>query len=56
MTRKLPPITLGLAVLAACALFMTYQTYGNLEFAIALRGKKNASLYFSRDCLQFFND
>lgn len=40
MTRKLTSITLGLAVLVACSLFMTYQTYGNLDFAIALRGKK----------------
>ena len=40
MTRKLTHITLGLAALAACALFMTYQTYGILDFAIALRGKK----------------
>ncbi len=40
MIRKLTHITLGLAALAACALFMTYQTYGNLDFAIALRGKK----------------
>lgn len=40
MTRFLKLSILMLAVLLACGIFLTYQTYGNLDFALALRGKK----------------
>ncbi|MDR1606262.1 MAG: iron chelate uptake ABC transporter family permease subunit [Streptococcaceae bacterium] len=40
MTHKLTYVILLLALLASCALFMSYHTYGNWAFAFALRGKK----------------
>lgn len=40
MSRKLINLGLAILVLMACGLFLTYQTYGNLDFALALRGKK----------------
>ncbi|MDN6013497.1 MAG: iron chelate uptake ABC transporter family permease subunit [Lactococcus sp.] len=40
MKQKLTYLILILAVLGSCALFLTYHTYGNIEFALALRLKK----------------
>lgn len=39
-------IFLLLAVLAVCALYLTYQTYGNWAFALELRGRKLLAFVF----------
>lgn len=40
MNRQLTYLILIVAIVAGCALFLTYQTFGNLEFALNLRLKK----------------
>ncbi|WP_367300987.1 iron chelate uptake ABC transporter family permease subunit [Leuconostoc carnosum] len=43
MKTRLTYLILIMAILGSCVLFLTYHTYGNLEFALALRFKKIAA-------------
>ncbi len=40
MRQKIILFFLSLLLISSCLFFLTYQTYGNLDFALILRGKK----------------